>query len=530
MTEFSRANNVASLAQVDMLRKASGAEPIYRKNAAAVQFLAGAMDKLPKSKKVEILGDSQKALAEAGNLAARLTTLGKTKTVARIIAEADSAKSQVLGFKAILKGVPLKTVAKIIGETKGQNEIDKLKAAIAGVQGKTVSVNVTTRYSTIGVPAPGKTGGGAAGHDPKPHTEQPGIDRSRRSAGTPSAVAGIFGRDYNLGGLSHGFGPVAHAAATVATTAKPKTRTVKVKTKKKGQETQYYRQNPWTGKWEWHTKAGWDKIGKPEAESPTQAPDDPGADRSGLPHNRNPSRFDGSGGPNSQVSFTPGVTPLAKQWADRASEAIAGVALASLTKGDLGDDQTAASRLVDVRTQELVLAKQSGNADAITVAADNLKAADEQLSQAAQAIKDAAETARDTQFTADDAAAVMAKVNTPDDTSDDLGALNTSLKDATKYYNEAVAAGDTAGIIKWGNAILGLRDSIDGLATAVNDNTSALLDLTKTQLEIANKTSNISAGELRSLKTWIVGITNGQIGGRVGIGRGTPNPLANVSR
>lgn len=173
MLAFGDANKTANISSINVQRAQAGVAAISTKNAAAVQFLAAQLHGLPKDAKSKItLTGDQNVLAELGSLSARLASLGKTKTVARILASAGSAQSAVLAFKAILMGVPLSRVSKILAKTSGKAEVAALRAEIDRLQSKTVKIETQRINSIINKTEGGQSGGGgprrrrAAGRGP----------------------------------------------------------------------------------------------------------------------------------------------------------------------------------------------------------------------------------------------------------------------------------------------------------------------------------------------------------------------------
>jgi TP901 family phage tail tape measure protein len=146
----------AQVSDASRMRLMNAASQITEKNAQGISHLISAMDGLPKAKQTKILltGD-QNVLATLGGLAGQLTALGRKRTVAKILATADSASAAVLAFKAILAGVPPKKVARVLAETRGKAEVAALKALIDNTNSKDVAIDVTTRYRQIGSPSAG---------------------------------------------------------------------------------------------------------------------------------------------------------------------------------------------------------------------------------------------------------------------------------------------------------------------------------------------------------------------------------------
>ncbi|MCW2573490.1 MAG: Phage-related tail protein, partial [Frankiales bacterium] len=116
-----------------------GASQITEENVQGISHLIDAMDGLPTKKQTTfLLTGSQAALSTLGSLAAQLTAMGRKRTVTRVLANANSANAAVLGFKAILAGVPLSKVAHVLATTKGKEEVAQLKALIDNTNSKYV--------------------------------------------------------------------------------------------------------------------------------------------------------------------------------------------------------------------------------------------------------------------------------------------------------------------------------------------------------------------------------------------------------
>lgn len=123
----------------------------------------------------------------------------------------------------------------------------------------------------------------------------------------------------------------------------------------------------------------------------------------------------------------------------------------------------------------------------------------------------------------DDAALTEAQIDTPNDTSDDLAVYKGRLGIATAAYNAAKASGDKAGIVTWGAIMQQLTSSIDGLTSAVTDNTQTLLDLQTQSTQQFQALYNTSQAQYTVLMKGLADMVSGQIGGRVGLGFQTPS-------
>jgi hypothetical protein len=204
-------------------------------------------------------------------------------------------------------------------------------------------------------------------------------------------------------------------------------------------------------------------------------------------------------------------------------------AVAALTPG-YADDVAAAQTRYNTALGRYNAAVGTGDAQKITEAAGKLKEAGDTLKEAGDALKDQAYQPFRDLLKGGDAALVMAQVNTPGDTSDDLVAYKGELKTATQAYNDAVARGDTDQIIEFGGVILSIRSSIDGLTGAINENTSQLADLRKQQNEDLQKNLNVSQAQYKAITVALANLIGGEIGGRVGLGAATVGAAGSVAR
>lgn len=120
------------------------------------------------------------------------------------------------------------------------------------------------------------------------------------------------------------------------------------------------------------------------------------------------------------------------------------------------------------------------------------------------------------QITAAETAQVIAQVDTPGDTSDDIAALNSELSAATAAYQAARASGDTDAIKQYGQEIIGLRGSIESLTQATQSQTAALQaanDLLRQQLDASLRAQAIAESKAGTLAGALVDYLNGQIVG-----------------
>lgn len=483
--EFGQAQRIAGLQSVDMIRKQQGVEPIFRKNAASVQMLAAAINGLPKSKQLKILGDNQQALAQAGNLSAKLMEIGKSKTVAKIFAETSSAQAAVLAMRALLKGVPQRTVAKVVGQTSGKQEIAALKALVDSIQSKTVTVTTRTQTISGGNDSSGRTSSGSS--------KGGGAARPSHAASFGAVSGGGI-----LAAASRAFSGTGGLALGAAKTTED--------------------ENPITGQIESHTPAEWAKIRLKYKHSKTLQKKakarQKAADR----------KFQGSFDRFDQLMSSENV----------------GVAAAALTQ-DTADDIAAltaeqASRAKRIKTLRNMLKDKRIKGSKRQQVNDSLAQLLQDTADTNQTISDLQNppaTPADNPFNAvingDEANVVAARVNGGDVT----GAIQAELTDAINAFADAQARGNADDMQTFGNLVLQLRQDLQDNTTAVQANTDtsqALLEVTQTALDNANAALATSQAEMRAMGQYITGIVARQIGAKVGRGRTTPVPLAGVSR
>jgi TP901 family phage tail tape measure protein len=148
MEEFATANLVANNTELDKQRIANGLQPVLKKNAAAYKFMNALLQQTPKEVRTKyLLTGTQEATQQLADLSVRVIASGKTpaeqvrnqKVVTTILTKSDSAAQAVQAFKAILAGVPAKTVAHVVAITKGAEQVAALKALAAGVPEKKVA-------------------------------------------------------------------------------------------------------------------------------------------------------------------------------------------------------------------------------------------------------------------------------------------------------------------------------------------------------------------------------------------------------
>lgn len=466
MRDFGNANRVASISALNQKRIAAGVEPITRANAAGYQFLAAVMQKMPKSIKTKfLLSGDQAALASMGNLSAQLIGMGRRKTVARILADANSAKAATLAFKAILAGVPLKTVAKILANTSGEGEVNALVAAIGRVQSKTVSI--ITRLQTIGTSAPaggagGNKGGGPAGH---------GYAAGRGVGGAEAAMVAEDGYPEWVGNRQDGWKLVsapsivnlsardsviptdparaARAAMLAANAGFPS-----YAGGKDGAVSQVQTStNPFTKKRERHTAKEWARIrARYKAEKDA---------RKKAAKAKKDARADRLSNPMSLVNL------------DTAS---VGVAAAGLT-ADSGDDRAAFSAQSTAVAARLKKVKAALGRKGLK-RADRRRLLGEQASllgqqgSIAESIKGLSTSASATQF----AQAGVATAGLTADLGDDVTAARTLVGALTTELQTAQATGDPTKIAEAANNLKGASDQLDNASQAVRDAATKTID------------------------------------------------------
>lgn len=206
----------------------------------------------------------------------------------------------------------------------------------------------------------------------------------------------------------------------------------------------------------------------------------------------------------------------AASFAQMEAQASAQTQYAQLTSG-LGDDVQALQHALAVSNNsvhEAIRVYGLGSAEATSA----LVAHAQTNIQLNETMRQLAYEGVRSQMSAADTALIRAQVDTAGDTSDDLAALNESLQGATQGYQQAIAAGDAQGVQEFGQAILGIKGSIDGLKQSVEENTSAMADLYKQQAEESRRREKLSQTQYGVLANAIAEVANGGIGGKLGLG------------
>lgn len=127
---------------------------------------------------------------------------------------------------------------------------------------------------------------------------------------------------------------------------------------------------------------------------------------------------------------------------------------------------------------------------------------------------------------AGNAAYIAAKVR--GDKAGMIAALSGERGIAQAAFADAQKRGDVAGITKWGQTLLDLNDSIEGLTSATEDQTTKLQAQIDVQSEILRNTTaalGSSQAEIRAMGKYIFGLVSGQTGQAVGRAAGTPPPM-----
>lgn|GEM_PF-1900056 len=112
---------------------------------------------------------------------------------------------------------------------------------------------------------------------------------------------------------------------------------------------------------------------------------------------------------------------------------------------------------------------------------------------------------------------IRAQVDTAGDLSDDLGVLRQQLAAATQAYQDAVARGDAEAIKEFGQNVLSLRGSVDGLTEEMSRATETAqrqLELTREMLAEARRAAAIASTNEGTLSRALADSLSNQIVGR----------------
>ena len=442
--------------------------------------------------RIRVDADTKGALDRMRELAG--TKLGDK--VVRVLGKDDDAKSKIK--KLIALGIPKKD-AKVIAQG-----VPEAQAAIDSIKGKTVAVQV--KWNIPPGPSgalPGTTGRDrSTGGSGRPKSNAPSGPRAPNAPTNPSATPNRKGTSAKTSSVQD----------TVGSSEDEVMAGVSAKRDDGPVSQMQIAVNPFTGKRERHTAAQWIKI------------------RANWKNRK--ARADARKRKAQDRRRDVQQNPLTLIGIDRAE--------VNVTKGDDGleaiseAEEKALTALQTARRKRLAAVVKALKKGKLT-RANRRRLLGEQrdlISEIAQTTRDLTASPEpvdpfDAPFLGAQAAVTAAQVNTPDDKGDDVGATQGALTVATTAYNAAVAAGDSAGVIKWGGEIMSLREAIKTLTTATEDQTAAItlqLDLTKQQLDEVRLKSNTQAGEIRALEQWITGVASGGIGQRVGSNLSTPTP------
>lgn len=164
--EYVQALARQQVSELSAQRLMNASSQITEKNAGGIAKLIGQLKGVPAKKQTQLLlsGD-QNTLARLGQLLSSVQGIPAKKLVQTIIAGDGPAKTKILALRAVIAGVPLQTVARILATTSGKAEVDALRAAIASVQSKQVTVAINTIRTTVAraITFGGNRGGRAAG-------------------------------------------------------------------------------------------------------------------------------------------------------------------------------------------------------------------------------------------------------------------------------------------------------------------------------------------------------------------------------
>ncbi len=172
----------ANVSDLSRQRLMASASQITERNVQGISQLVSAMGNLPTKKQTQILLTGKQAvLSDLGNMAGRLTALGRQRAVAKVLANANSARAAVLAFQALLAGATEPKVARILATTRGTAEVAALKSLIDNTNSKSVAIDVTTRYRQIGSPSAGAGQGTATPGGMRRRAKGRGADGSERA-------------------------------------------------------------------------------------------------------------------------------------------------------------------------------------------------------------------------------------------------------------------------------------------------------------------------------------------------------------
>jgi len=166
-----------------------------------------------------------------------------------------------------------------------------------------------------------------------------------------------------------------------------------------------------------------------------------------------------------------------------------GIAEATLTP-DLGDDLTAAENLLNVRGQELAVARGRGNVDEITQAIDAFRQAGEAVTQ----LKDAIAAAIPTAFDFNDLA--IARASLTDAIDDDIAATEARVALEEERLRQAENTADPRDDIEAIQGLKGARDQLKSFRDAMAQETEER----RRQAEIQQRLADELAGFREELK------------------------------
>jgi len=456
-----------NVSETNRLRLMNASKAITAENVRGVSAFVDQIAALPKSKQTKLLLQNQEALAKIGESVGLLDKYGKKRALARVLANNEDAKSKIQDVLSLLASVRDKTFT---------------------ITGRYVPpVNMPGRGGNEGGGGPGRTRG-ANGITLSPDEafiaqQQAIIDRSTRKQ---ASLQSRFSRkDYLRDKGKYEFLIGRKETSTKGLSgdklADAKERNKRISDARKSATDSLRDLN-----------RGWKRQEAIDAQAGIGAAAQAKIDR----------REKKMGQPTA---------------ADYASASMSAAQFSgNLTAAQQAGDALAAARLV-----ELVQAQVTGDPRKIDQAWKNLSDAAQVQKSAAEAFKTAAESVRDNWSAGLDAELIKARVLTPDDMTDDRGVLTDSATVYRSFFDAAVAGGDTAGVSKWGQALLGIQSELE----QINGNTAEMaasnqeqIDLLKQQLVDTRREIAVGSAQAKAALDWI----SSGIGNRALRGSTTP--------
>jgi hypothetical protein len=126
--------------------------------------------------------------------------------------------------------------------------------------------------------------------------------------------------------------------------------------------------------------------------------------------------------------------------------------------------------------------------------------------------------------------AALAEAGLTSDTGDDAGVLRGRMGLAEGYLGRARAANDREGIATWASVVGSLRSELEGLSSAVSENTAQLAEMRKQSADHYRTLYLTSEAQSRALARGFADLISGEIGGRVVRGMQTPAAAGQLAR